>query len=51
MLCIANRVVGSEIQAEFMCETRIIIHPQQTELGVTQQELGLKPIESHALEV
>ena len=53
MLCIANRVVvvGSEIRAEFMCEPQIIVHPQQTELGITQQELRLEPIESHALEV
>src|SRR6201981_2303164 len=51
MLRIANRVVGSKIRAEFMHEPRIIVHPQQTELGITQQELGLEPIESHALEV
>src|SRR6201981_3602350 len=34
-----------------MHEARIIVHPQRTELGINQQELGLEPIESHALEV
>src|ERR1700746_725255 len=51
MLRIADRVVGSEIRAEFMREARIVVHPQRTELGINQQELGLEPIESHALEV
>src|SRR6201981_341479 len=51
MLRIADRVVGSEIRAEFMREARIIVHPQRTELGINQQELGLEPIKSHALEV
>ena len=51
MLRIANRVVGTKIRLEFLSETRVIIHPQWAELGVSQQELGLKPIERHALEV
>src|ERR1700746_763979 len=51
MLRIADRVVGSKIREEFMREARIIVHPQRTELGINQQEFGLKPIESHTLEV
>src|ERR1700746_1939687 len=51
MLRIADRVMGSEIRVEFMHEARIVVHPQQTELGITQQELRLEPIESHTLEV
>ena len=51
MLHITNRVVGSEIQVEFLSEPQIIVHPQWAELGVSQQELRLKPIMCHALEV
>ena len=51
MLCIANRIVGAEIRLEFLGELRVIIHPQWAELGISQQELGLEPIEHHALEV
>src|SRR6201981_80138 len=51
MLRIADRVVGSEIRAEFMREARIVVHPQRTELGINQQEFRLEPIESHTLEV
>ena len=51
MLCIADRVVGTEICSEFMSEPRVIVHPTRAEVGVAQQELRLEPIERHALEV
>ena len=51
MLCIANRVVGTEICSEFLGEPRVIIHPPWVEVRIAQQELGLEPIERHALEV
>ena len=51
MLCIADRVMGTKIRSEFLGEPRVIIHPQWAELRISQQELRLKPIECHALEV
>ena len=51
MLHIANGVVGAEIRLEFMREPRVIVHPPGAEVGIAQQELGLEPIERHALEV
>ena len=51
MLRITNRVMGAEICSEFLGELRVIIHPQWAELGISQQELRLKPIKHHALEV
>ena len=51
MLRIADRVVGTEICSEFLCEPQVIIHPTRAEVGIAQQELGLEPIERHALEV
>ena len=51
MLCITDRVVGAKICSEFMSEPRVIIHPPGAEVGIAQQELGLEPIERHALEI
>ena len=51
MLCIADRVVGAEIRSEFLCEPQVIVHPPWAKLRISQQELGLEPIERHALEV
>ena len=51
MLRIADRVVGAEICSEFLSEPRVIVHPPGVEVGIAQQELGLEPIERHALEV
>ena len=51
MLHITYRIMGAEICLEFLGELQVIIHPQWVELGVPQQELRLKPIECHALEV
>ena len=51
MLRITDRVVGAKIHSEFLHEPRVIVHPPWAEVRVSQQELGLKPIELHALEV
>ena len=51
MLCIADRVMGAEIHSEFMSEPQVIIHPPRAEVRIAQQELGLEPIERHALEI
>ena len=51
MLCIADRVVGTKICSEFLSEPQVIVHPPGAEVRVSQQELGLEPIECHALEV
>ena len=51
MLHITNRVMGAEICSEFLGEPQVIVHPQQAELRISQQELGLEPIKCHALEV
>ena len=51
MLCIADRVVGAKIRSEFMREPQVIVHPLRAEVGIAQQELGLEPIECHALEI
>ena len=51
MLCITDRIMGAKICSEFLGELQVIIHPQWVELGISQQELRLKPIECHALEV
>ena len=51
MLHIADRVVGAKIRLEFLHEPQVVIHPQRAELRISQQELGLEPIERHALEV
>ena len=51
MLSITNRIMGAEIHSEFLGKLQIIVHPQWVELGVSQQELRLKPIECHALEI
>ena len=51
MLSITNRIMGAKICSKFLGELQIIVHPQWVELGVSQQELRLEPIEHHALEV